>query len=59
MPTEFQWITFQDSIRSIAQLRYCLYNIFKEGEYLYLEIKSCDNEQQRHLLIIGPEGNLI
>ncbi|MGH2413072.1 MAG: hypothetical protein ACRDEA_05160 [Microcystaceae cyanobacterium] len=58
MPTELQGIAFQDSIRSLAQLRYCLYNIFLEGQYLYLEVKSCDDEQQRHLFILDPEGNL-
>jgi hypothetical protein len=59
MPTEFQWIALQGSIRLLAQLRYCLYNIFLEGQYLYLEVKSCDDEQQKRLIILDQEGNLL
>lgn len=42
MLTELQWLTFQDVVRSLAQLRYCLFNIYLEGQFLYLEVKSCD-----------------
>ena len=52
MPTELQWVALQDSVRSLAQLRYCLYNIYLEGQYLYLEVKICDAEQQRYQYII-------
>lgn len=59
MLTELQWITFQDTIQSLAQLRYCLFNVYLEGQFLYLEVKSCDAEQQRYLYIIDSEGDLL
>lgn len=59
MPTELQWVAFQDAVRSLAQLRYCLFDIYLEGQFLYLEAKSCDAEQQRYLFIIDAEGILL
>lgn len=59
MPTEQQWVALEDSVKTLAQLRYCLYNLYIVGQYLYLEVKSCDNEQQRYLYIIDPEGFLL
>lgn len=59
MLTELQWLTFQDTVRSLAQLRYCLFNTYLEGAFLYLEVKSCDAEQQRYLYIIVSEGDLL
>lgn len=59
MITELQFVALQDAVRSLAQLRYCLYNIYVEGEYLYIEAKSCDNEQQKCIFIFDGEGNLL
>ena len=56
MPTELQWLTFQDSVRSLAQLRYCLYNFYLEGQFLFLEAKSCDDEERQLLFILDAEG---
>ncbi len=59
MITELQFVALTDAVRSLSQLRYCLYNLYVEGQYLYLETKSCDDEQQKYLFIFDAEGNLL
>mgnify|MGYP006450806401 CR=1 FL=1 len=59
MLSELQWFALQDAVRSLGQLRYYLCNIYLEGEYLFLEVKSCDAEEQNHLFIIDYEGDLL
>lgn len=59
MITELQFVALSDAVRSLAQLRYCLYDLYVEGQFLYLEAKSCDNERQKRLFIFDAEGNLL
>ncbi len=59
MITELQFVALADAVRSLSVLRYCLYNLYVEGEFLYVEAKSCDNEQQKYLFIFDAEGNLL
>lgn len=56
MPTEIQWIVFQDAIRSLGQMRYRLVDVSCEGRFLYLEVKSCEAERT-YIYIIDDEGN--
>ena len=56
-PTELQWIALCDYIKTLAQLRYCLYNLYLSGEFLFIEVKSCDDETVKHLFIINSEGD--
>ena len=58
MITELQFVALSD-VRSLSQLRYCLYDLYVEGEFLYVEAKSCDDEQQKYLFIFDAEGNLL
>ncbi len=59
IPTEIQWIVLCDYIRTFAQIRFCIYNLYMNGGLLYVEIKSCDNELAKHLYIINAEGELL
>ena len=59
MITELQFFALTDAVRSLSQLRYCLYNLYVEGQFLYVEAKNCDNEQQKYLFIFDAEGNLV
>jgi hypothetical protein len=59
MITEIQFVALCDAVRSLSQLRYCLYNLYVEGQFLYVEAKSCDDEQQKYLFIFDAEGNLL
>jgi len=59
MIPELQFVALSDAVHSLSQLRYCLYNLYVEGQFLYVEVKSCDNEQQKHLFIFDAEGNLL
>lgn len=56
---EIQWAVLCDRIRTLAQLRYCVYNLYVEGGFLFVEAKSCDDELVKYLLIIDPEGESI
>lgn len=59
IPNEIQWLVLCDRIRTLAQLRYCVYNLYIEGEFLFIEAKSCDDEMVKYLFIINPEGKNI
>lgn len=59
MITEIQFAVLCDAVRSLSQMRYCLYNLYVEGQFLYVEAKSCDDEQQKYLFIFDAEGNLL
>jgi hypothetical protein len=59
IPTEIQWVFFCDRIRSLAQMRFCLYNLYMDGGLLFIEIKSCDDELAKHLYIINAEGEFV
>ncbi len=59
IPNEIQWVFFCDRIRSLAQMRFCLYNLYMEGGLLFIEVKSCDNEQVKYLYIINDEGEFV
>ena len=56
MITELQFFALTDAVRSLSQLRYCLYNLYVEGEFLYVEAKSCDDEQQNTYLSLMQRG---
>ena len=56
-PTELQWLALCDHVRTLAQLRYCLYNLYLEGGFLFMEVKSCDDETAKHIFIVDPEGD--
>ena len=56
MPNEIQWAVLCDRIRTLAQLRYCVYDLQLEGGFLFVKAKSCDDETVRYLFIINSEG---
>lgn len=56
-PTELQWIILCAHIKTLAQLRYCIYNLYIDGSFLFIEVKSCDDETVKHLFIISSEGD--
>ena len=59
VPNEIQWVVLCGRVRMLAQLRYCIYNLYLEGEFLFIEAKSCDDEMVKYLFIINPEGESI
>lgn len=59
LPTELQWLVFCDYVRTLAQLRYCLYNLYMDGGFLFIQVKSCDDEMVKHLFILNSEGDII
>ncbi len=59
IPTEIQWIVLCDYIRTFAQIRFCLYNLYMSGGFLFIEIKSCDDQLAKHFYIINAEGELL
>ena len=59
MISELQFVAHTEAVRSLSQLRYCLDNLYVEGQFLYAEAKSCDNEQQKYLFIFDTEGDLL
>ena len=59
IPNEIQWVVLCDRIRTLAQLRYCVYDLELEGEFLFVKAKSCDDETVKHLFIINPEGDFL
>ncbi len=59
VPTEIQWVVLCDYVRTLAQIRFCIYNLYMSGGLLYIEIKSCDNELAKHLYIINAEGEFV
>ena len=56
-PIELQWIILCDYIKTLAQLRYCLYDLYIDDGFLFIEVKSCDDETVKHLFIVNPEGD--
>lgn len=59
IPQEVQWAVLCDRIRTLAQLRYCVYDLYMEGSFLFVEVKSCDNELVRHTFTIDPQGDIL
>lgn len=59
LPTSLQWLVFCDYVRTLAQLRYCLYNIYMDGGFLFIQVKSCDDETVKYLFILNLEGDII
>lgn len=59
IPNEIQWIVLCDRVRSLGQMRFCLYNLYLDGGLLFIETKSCDNELTKHLFIVNSEGEVI
>ena len=58
-PNEIQWAVLCDRIRTLAQLRYCVYDLYMEGEFLFIEVKSCDDETTKHVFTINQQGDII
>jgi hypothetical protein len=58
-PNLLQWLTLQSLIRSLAQLRFRVYDLYIEGGFLFLEARSCDDDSSRPIFIINEEGELI
>lgn len=56
-PTELQWFALCERVKTLAQLRYCLYNLYLEGGFLFIEVESCDDETAKHIFIVNPEGD--
>ena len=59
IPTELQWFALCDHVRTLAQLRYCLYNLYIDGGFLFIEVKNFDDETVKHIFIVDPEGDII
>lgn len=59
LPTELQWLVLGDYVRTLAQLRYCLYNLYMDGGFLFIQVKSCDDETVKQVFILNSEGNII
>lgn len=56
-PTQLQWLILCDQVKTLAQLRYCIYNLYMDGGFLFIEVKSCDDEAVKHIFIVSPEGD--
>jgi hypothetical protein len=59
IPTELQWIVLCDRVRTLAQLRYCVYDLYIDGGFLFIEVKSCDDETVKHVFTVDPEGDIL
>lgn len=59
LPTELQWLVLCDYVRTLAQLRYCLYNLYIDGGFLFIQVKSCDDETAKHIFIVNSEGDTV
>lgn len=59
LPNELQWLTLCDRLRTLAQLRYCVYDLYMTGMYLFIEVKSCDDEAAKHIFTVDPEGDVL
>jgi hypothetical protein len=58
-PNLLQWLTLQDLVRTLAQLRFRIYDLYMDGSFLFLEARSCDDESSQRTLIINQEGELL
>lgn len=58
-PNEIQWVVLCNQVRTLAQIRYCVYNLYLEGEFLFIEAKSCDDETVKYLFIMNSEGEFL
>ena len=59
IPNEIQWLVLCDRLRTLAQLRCCIYNLYLEGEFLFIEAKSCDDESAKHVFTIDRQGDIL
>ncbi len=59
IPNSVQWVVICDYTMSLAQMRFCVYNLFMEGGFLFIRAKSCDRESTKLVLIINSEGKLL
>lgn len=58
-PNEIQWAVLCDRIRTLAQIRYCVYDLYMEGSFLFVEAKSCDDNTAKHTFTIDPSGDFL
>lgn len=59
IPNEIQWLVFCSRVRTLAQVRYCIYDVYMSGGFLFIEAKSCDDEAAKHVYTLDREGNLL
>lgn len=59
VPSSIQWAMLCDYVTSLAQMRFCVYNLVMEGGFLFVRAKSCDLESTKLVLIINSEGELL
>lgn len=59
VPSSIQWAMLCDYVISLAQMRFCVYNLVMEGGFLFIRAKSCDLESTKLILIINSEGELL
>lgn len=59
IPNLLQWLTLQDRIRTLAQLRFRIYDLYMQGSFLFFEARSCDDKTSQLIFIIDPEGKLL
>lgn len=59
IPNEIQWLVLCERIRTLAQLRYCVYNLYMEGDFLFIEAKSCDEETAKHVFTVDRQGDIL
>jgi hypothetical protein len=59
IPNLLQWVTLQDRVRTLAQLRFRIYDLYMEGSFLFFEARSCDDETNQPIFIVDPEGELL
>ncbi len=58
-PNEIQWVVLCYRLRTLAQLRYCVYDLYMEGGFLFIEAKSCDDEIVTLTLTVDPSGDFL
>ncbi|KJH69789.1 hypothetical protein UH38_22020 [Aliterella atlantica CENA595] len=58
-PNSIQWLILCDRVSSLAQMRFCIYNLLVDGGFLFVRAKSCDSESIKHLFIINSEGEFV
>lgn len=58
-PNLLQWLTLQDLVRALAQMRFRVYDLYIDGGLLFLETRSCDDDTSQPIFMLNPEGELL
>jgi hypothetical protein len=40
IPNEIQWLVLCNRVRTLAQIRYCIYDLYMSGGFLFIEAKA-------------------